>query len=280
MWHNLPLVIKRPVRQRTGSGLTSSLKSERGFDVKGSRDFQIGDSLRSVSRPHFVKHGKAIVSERSPDRNAVVLFLVDISASEDLGYAKIKKERMVEVLRGIATACLVKRHRIMLCGFTTHIEYESVLISSSNAFEEALDELADYTPREKETDPKEALDYAWELATRSSCPVDLACIVSDFLFPKPYVRELEDLCEVSDVIALTMRDPIETDMPRVAGGYMMQDAETGKTYWASSASGVEPTSYLEAIGIDVCMFDTRGSEDDDFQRASDFFTLRSEKGRR
>ena len=76
MWNNLPLFIKRRVRQRTGAGLASSLTSERGFDVKGIRDFQMGDSLRAVDRTHFVRFGKAVVLERSPDRNAVILSLL------------------------------------------------------------------------------------------------------------------------------------------------------------------------------------------------------------
>ncbi|OGZ00241.1 MAG: hypothetical protein A2945_04400 [Candidatus Liptonbacteria bacterium RIFCSPLOWO2_01_FULL_52_25] len=278
MWNNLPLFIKRRVRQRTGAGLASSLTSERGFDVKGIRDFQMGDSLRAVDRTHFVRFGKAVVLERSPDRNAVILFLVDVSASEHLGCAKTKKERMFEVLRGIAQACFAKGHRIMFCAFTTRVEYESNLIAGAHTLEGALTDLANRAFREKKTNPKKALDRAWELATRSSCPVDLVCIASDFLFPKPYVRELEELSDATDVIALTMRDPIETDMPPIAGGYMVQDAETGETYYASSASGVEPTSHLESLGIDVCILDTQGSEDDDFQAISDFFTLRSEKG--
>ena len=277
MWNGLPIVIKRKINQREGHGLKSSIKFTHGFDIKNIRDFEVGDSPRLVNRSHLAKFGEPIIIEKYPDRNAVVAMLVDVSRSEKLGSEQTKLEAKIDLLRWFSSACISKGHRVIIVTFTDRIEFESPLIKSCNLLEEAVRESIERIPVGKLTDPGDAINYAHELATRQNYPVDLVCVLSDFLFPREYTEELGSLYDASDVIVFIVRDKIELQIPPIAGGMTMRDSETGEIFCvASMEQGILP-AYLKRIGIDICLFNTKDSEEECFDNLQDFFTLRMEE---
>ena len=277
MWENLPLNIKGRVRQREGDYLASSLVDEDGFDPQGMREFSPDDPPRALSIRDYIRTGQMVIVEKHPDRNALVLFLVDVSASEFLGSMRLKHAASLDVVRGLATACLAKQFTVIIAAFTTRVEFESHPIRSLHAFEGVITDVEALVRTERQTDPSSALNRAWEIAMRSQNPADLVCIVSDFLFPNTGSADLEALADACDVIAVVLRDPLEESLPPLAGGIMLRDAETGSTFYASSVGDYDPLSHLRRVGIDACLLRTSESDAEYYEKLSDFFETREKK---
>ncbi len=277
MWNNLPIVIKRNIRQRRGFGMTSSKKSPQGFDIQSARNFEIGDSPRLVSRPHLVKFDKAIVLEKYPDRSVFVVVLFDVSNSESLGSARTKLDANLELLDGFGRACVSKSHRLLILAFSSEIEYESKVLNSLNAFESAMYDIRNMSPKHRGTDHRAVFERAYRLASRSTEPAELICIMSDFLFPSNYNRVLQDLYGAADVITLIMKDQTEVTMPVIAGGMMMRDSETGETFYVASIDPYNPIDNLKKMDIDTCLLNSGASEEEYFQRLSEFFLTRADR---
>src|SRR5210317_170087 len=98
LWKNLPITILKPVRQRTGFRMLSSRTADRGFHISGLRQFEVGDSFRSVSRKHYARTGEEVIIERHPEQNALILLLIDVSASMLVGSKRRKIDASLDFL--------------------------------------------------------------------------------------------------------------------------------------------------------------------------------------
>lgn len=277
MWQNLPIVIRRRVRQSSGHRMQSSRASDRGFHIRGVRELEVGDAPRAVSRKHYVRTGEEIVIEKYAERNALILVLMDVSASMLVGAGRRKHEASLELLRRFCEACLWKGNTLRVLAFTTVVELESRPITDTSALEAVFEKLASLKPSHSGTDYRDVIALASVISGRREQPADLVCIVSDFLFPQPRLqlfRALDALQEVADVIAFVMRDRIEVEMPPVSGALMVRDAETGETFWAGETSGYDPAKELERFDIDACVVTTAQTEEEWFEALADFFTER------
>src|SRR5210317_1465990 len=122
LWKNLPITILKPVRQRTGFRILSSRTADRGFHLSGLRQFEIGDSFRSVSRKHYARTGDEVIVERHPEQNALILFLLDISASMLVGSSRRKFDVSLDLLRLFGSACLWQGNKLQVMAFSDRIE--------------------------------------------------------------------------------------------------------------------------------------------------------------
>ncbi len=278
MWNNLPIVPLRRVRQRDGATHPSTTPQDTGYDLIGFRNLEPGDSPRMVNRQRLVKRGEVTVTRKLPDRRARILFLVDVSGSQQLGSAYPKHAATLQVLAGMGQACLAHHNAIHLVSFARHIEYESSVITSRNSFASHLEEIRPAARGHDGSDAAEALARTGDLVGHPA-RVDLVCIISDFLFPREYRRELAFVGDQADTIAVVMRDPMEMDMPSLAGALTLRDVETGAIITAASAAGDDPSAYLDSIGIDRCVLYTHETEHDHYRRLDDFFVDRHEQRR-
>lgn len=277
MWQNLPIAIRKRVRQKKGHRMRSERVSDRGFSIYGMREFEAGDSARAISRRHYVRTGEKIIVEKLAEHNAFIVVLLDASASESIGAERLKYDVSLELLRKFGEASLWKGNTMQVLAFTTGIELESRLISDMNTLEEALIDLEKLKPVFSGTDHKEVLDRALYLSERSVQPADLICILSDFFFPQPlgpFMKVIEDLGDMSDVIAFIMRDRIDDEMPTLNGALRLRDVETGETFWSCEVSDNDPALELEKYGVDACFLKTWQTETEWFDALADFFNMR------
>ncbi|MDP3963107.1 MAG: DUF58 domain-containing protein [bacterium] len=277
MWASLPFTIRRRVRQLTGYGAPAAKISDKGYDVRNIREFQAGDSLRSMHIRQYIRTGQELVVEKLPERGALVLFLVDVSASTRVGAAREKKAAALELIRYLAGSFIAKSHVIKIVAFASSVEAESAVMGSANAIEAFLDDIETLKIDTKKTDPQDAIWRASEIAGRQEYPADVICIVSDFLFPVETWQRLEDLQGVADVFGLIMRDRIEESMPTVSSGIRVRDAETGATFFASGSERVRPETTLGTIDIDTCVLSTAGSEQQWYDVLYEFFAMRADR---
>jgi len=281
MWEYLPINIKQRVQQRAGFRFPGRRVSERGFDIRGIRGFEFGDSFRSLSRRHYVRTGETIVLEREPERQALVLLLLDISASQKVGTDRLKYDTALELVAHFSRACLWQGHPLQILAFSKVVELESPVVHDTSALRMLLAQLADFKPTFTTTDHRDVFDRAAAIAERSDLPADLICIISDFLFPRPHNRfltDLEGLRELTDIITLIIRDRMEQTMPYTQGALLVHDAETGAVFRASGLSGFDLSPELEKHNVDSCMVLTSETENQWFETLTDFFLKREEAG--
>lgn len=280
MWWNLPIAIRKRVRQRRGFRLRSDRVSDRGFSIYGMREFEAGDSIRAINRRHYVRTGDKIVIEKLAEHNAFILVLLDASASERIGAGRLKYDASVDLLRNFGEACLWKGNTMQVVAFTSGIEMESRLISDINTLDEVLLELEELRPAFSGTDHKQVLDRAQGISGRFVQPADLVCIISDFFFPQPlgpFMMAIENLRDMSDVIAFVMRDRIDDEMPTVNGALRVRDIETGEMCWSSDIGDTDPAMELEKYDVDACFLKTWQTEAEWFYTLADFFDMRTLK---
>ena len=279
LWKNLPITILKPVRQRTGFRMLSSRVADRGFHISGLRQFEIGDSFRSVSRKHYARTGEEVIIERHPEQNALILFMMDISASMLVGSARRKIDASLDLLLHLGSACLWQGNKIQVLAFSNRIELESDVISTFGPLEHVFEELSELVPESRHTDHSEVIDRAIVISERPNAPADLVCIVSDFLFPFPhddFYGDISLLQERTDVIGLLIRDPMEQTVPKHRGCLKVRDAETGEFFWLKGIRSPDIRKEFDKQGFEACMVTTAQNDQQWYATLDDFFSLRKE----
>ena len=279
LWKNLPITILKPVRQRTGFRIQSSRTADRGFHISGLRQFEAGDSFRSVSRKHFARTGEEIIIERHPMQNALVLLLIDISASMLVGSQRLKADASLDFLMQFGSACLWQGNKIQVIAFSSRIEWESEVIASFGAFQQFLEELNEHIPESKLTDHSEVIDRALVISEKLNAPADLVLVVSDFLFPsftESFFRDIDLLHARSDVVGIVIRDSVEESMPDHRGSLKVRDAETGEFIWLSEIGSPDILQEFDKHGFEACMLNTAQNNQQWYATLEDFFSLRKE----
>jgi uncharacterized protein (DUF58 family) len=279
LWKNLTLTFLKPVQQQTGFRMQSSRTADRGFHISGLRQFEIGDSFRSISRKHYARTGEEVIIERHPLQNALILLLIDFSGSMMVGSERRKIDAGLEILLHFGKACLWQGNKIQVAAFSNMIEYESGVIATPGAFESILEELTGLVPESLHTDPVEMLDRAMVISEKLNAPADLVCIVSDFLFPASreyFYRDIDQFKEKTDVIGLLVMDPVELKEPGNKNCLKVRDAETGEFLWYSGISQHDILQEFDKHDFEACMLTTGQNNQQWYAALDDFFLLRKE----
>ena len=273
-WAELPIYIRGRMRQREGWSAKGRDEQNRGYDQANIRPLQFGDSARSLSRKHLMWGSGLKVLERKPDRMGVVLFLIDLSASQMMGTTRTKRETVTDIATGLGIAFISRGHTARYIAFTDRIEAESRMINSRHQWESEVDELEAISLQGTGTDVRRALSHVQVL--HEERPLDMVCVVSDFLFEDECRQQFRHLSDDTDLVAICISDPMEQASPPIAGTFVFTDVETGRTMYSSGVTSSDPASYLDKLAIDYCRISTEDSEDRQFTRLTEFFLERVE----
>ncbi len=279
LWKTLPITILNPVQQQTGFKMQSSKVADRGFHISGLRQFELGDSFRSISKKHYIRNNEEVIIERHPEHNALILILVDMSASMLVGSSRRKIDASLDLLRHFGSSCLWQGNKLQVLAFSNTIELESEVITTFEAFDNFHEELAGLAPDSEQTCHSEVVDQALFLSEKATGPADLICIISDFLFPEPltnFYRDITLLQEKTDVVALIIRDLVEEVTPQHRGCLKVRDAESGEFLWLSEVNPPDTLFELNKQGVEACMLTTKQNDEEWYIVLEDFFSLRKE----
>jgi len=278
MWHNLQIFLSGQGRTPTTWRLPGRHRSAKGFDIANIRDFAPGDSPRNINRKRFIFSGDQVVYEKFPDSNALLLVLLDVSASEYTGSVRNKIDAGIDLIRYLGTACLKRGNLLQVIAFSDKIELETAVIGNYHSLEEILSELRAFSPAHHATDCRDALELAFIYATRPHQPADLICLVSDLYFPPSEELQLQlaDLQEAIDIVVICLQDRIETDSPPTATPILGRDAESGKMVWGTPPEEIDFLTEIQNLGIDCCFLKTDQTEEMCFFVLNDFFSSRSQ----
>jgi len=228
----LPADILKKVRRieiRTSRLVNESLAGEyhsvfkgRGMEFSEVREYQFGDDIRSIDWNVTSRMGHPYVKKHVEERELTVILLVDFSASGEFGTRRqFKREIEAEICAILAFSAIKNNDRVGLIAFTDRIETFLSPRKGKDHVLRVIREVLYFRPRGRATDLGAALQFMYRTITKRA----VVFVVSDFL-AQAYEQPLRVAARKHDVIAITVTDPREEDLPPI-GLLDLEDAETG-----------------------------------------------------
>jgi len=204
------------------AGNYHSVFKGRGIEFSEVREYIPGDDIRAIDWNVTARFNSPYVKEFIEERDLNVYIVFDISASNEFGHEKSKKEVGFEIAASIMFAALKNNDNVGLCLFTDHVEKFIRPRKGRRTVLRLLRELIYHEPESKETDINKSLTYLSRIIKRRS----ILFIISDFIsgdFEKP----IKYLKNKHDVILINLSDINEEDIPDI-GYIFLEDEETGE----------------------------------------------------
>jgi len=229
----LPAEILRKVRRieiRTNRLVNESLAGEyhsvfkgRGMEFSEVREYQFGDDIRNIDWNVTSRMGHPYVKKHVEERELTVMLLVDFSGSGEFGTRQqFKREIAAEICALLAFSAIKNNDRVGLVAFTDRIETFLRPRKGKDHVLRVIREVLYFRPEGRATDLAQALQFLYRTVTKRA----VVFVISDFL-AEGYEQPLRVAARKHDVIAVTITDPREEDLPPI-GLVDLEDAETGE----------------------------------------------------
>lgn len=206
------------------AGEYHSVFKGRGMEFDEVREYAPGDDVRTIDWNVTARLGKPFVKRFVEERELTVMFVVDLSASGTFGSRKqLKNEVAAELCALLAFSAIKNNDKVGLLAFTDRIEKFIPPKKGASHVLRLVRELLQFSPEGKGTNLAKALEYVGRVNRRRA----IVFLVSDFI-DEGYEKPLRLVARRNDLIAVSVRDPREIELPNV-GLIALEDAETGET---------------------------------------------------
>jgi len=232
----IPKEVLKKVRQieiRTNREVTDVLGGQyhsvfkgRGMEFEEVREYLPGDEVRSIDWNVTARFGHPFIKKFKEERELTVMLVVDVSASGQFGSVRqTKNELAAELAAVLAFSAIRNNDKVGLIMFTDQIEKYVPPKKGRGHVLRVIREILAFQPKGRGTNLEQALDYLNHVQTRRA----VTFVLSDFqVNDEDLVRKkLRVASKRHDVVALSLRDPREEELPAV-GLVELRDAETGE----------------------------------------------------
>lgn len=204
----------------------------RGIEFSEVRQYEPGDDVRLIDWNVTARMGAPYIKKYIEERELTVMLAVDVSASSAFTSAGItKRELAAEVAATLAFAAIANGDRVGLLAFSDRVEQYVRPAKSRRHVLRIIRELLYLQPQGRSTDIGDALAYLARVTRRRA----IVFVLSDF-FDTGYEPALRAAALRHEIVALTLADPRERDLPDV-GLLEVEDAETGERALLDTSSG-------------------------------------------
>jgi uncharacterized protein (DUF58 family) len=202
------------------SGEYHSVFKGQGMEFDEVREYQPGDEIRSIDWNVTARMGVPYVKRFMEERELVVMFLLDVSASGRFGSREQTKiDTAAEICAVLAFSAIRNHDKVGAIVFSDEVEEFVPPDKGRSHVLHLVREVLFYQPRGHRTDVAAALDYLLRVSKRRA----IVFVVSDFLSPD-FSRPLAMAARKHDVVALWLSDRREKDLEPV-GLVRMWDQE-------------------------------------------------------
>ncbi len=203
------------------AGQYHSVFKGRGMEFEEVRQYQPGDEIRSIDWNVTARMGTPYVKKFVEERELVVMFLLDLSSSCYFGTVrKLKSQLAAEICSVLAFSAIKNNDKVGLIIFTDRIEKVIPPRKGTTHVLRIIREALYFKPQGSKTNISGAIDYLNRITHRRT----VTFIISDF-YDEGFKKNLTVAARRHDIIAVTLTDPRELDMPDV-GIIELEDAET------------------------------------------------------
>ena len=228
----IPKEILRKVRQieiRTNREVTDVLGGQyhsvfkgRGMEFEEVREYMPGDEVRSIDWNVTARFGHPFIKKFKEERELTVMLVVDVSASGQFGSgSQSKNELAAELGAVLAFSAIRNNDKVGVILFTDRIEKYVAPKKGRRHVLRVVREILAFQPTGTGTNLTKALDYLNRVQPKRA----VTFVLSDFQ-DTGFEKKLRLAGRRHDVVALSLRDPRESELPAV-GLVELRDAETG-----------------------------------------------------
>ncbi len=212
------------------AGQYQSVFKGHGMEFEEVREYQAGDDIRSIDWNVTARTGRPFVKKFVEERELTVIFLLDMSASSLFGsVGKLKSSIAAELTSVLAFAAIKNNDKTGLIAFSDRIEKFVPPAKGTTHVLRIVREALYHKPVGRGTDIPAVLRYLSRTVRRRA----VVFVISDF-YADDYERPLRIANRRHDIVAITLTDPREIELPDV-GIIHIDDAETGEDYWIDSS---------------------------------------------
>jgi len=204
------------------SGVYRSRFRGGGIEFSEVREYAAGDDARRIDWNVSARYNDLFVKEFVEEKELNIYVIMDISASNDFGFIKSKKELGTEVAASLMFSALKNNDKVGMGLFTNSLEKFIPAKKGKKHMMVILQELLEHKTQSIETDIFKSLSELQKYLKRRS----VIFIISDFIsdsFEKP----LKYLKFKHQVVLVNISDIRETEIPDIGNVYL-EDAESGE----------------------------------------------------
>jgi len=232
------------------AGAYHSVFKGRGMEFDEVREYQPGDDIRSIDWNVTARTGFPHIKKYVEERELTVMILVDASASVHFASrGQMKNKLAAEIAAVLAFAAIRNNDKVGLLMFTDEPELYIPPKKGKTHVLRVIREILYFKPKAKATNLPKVLEYLTKVLRRRST----VFVISDFLDPNadytPVRKSLRVANQHHDLIAITLTDPREIDLPDCSLVELM-DAETGaRRVVDTSDQRLRQEYHTKAIGM-------------------------------
>ena len=193
-----------------------------GIEFSEVREYTAGDDARRIDWNVSARYNDLFVKEFVEEKELNVYVIIDLSASNDFGYLKSKKELGFEVAASLMFSAIKNNDRVGMGLFTETLEKFIPAKKGKKHMIEILQNLLDYSPKSSKTDIFKSLSQLQSNLKRRS----VVFIVSDFISDS-FVKPLKYLKFKHQIVLINISDIRESQIPEIGYVYL-EDAESGE----------------------------------------------------
>ncbi len=202
-----------------------------GLEFEDVRSYQYGDDVRAIDWNVTAKgHGTYIKTFRE-EKEQNILFIVDVSASQEIGQAKGQKIDLAKEICGVLSLSATKENSNV--GLICYSNQKEIYIKPEKGHTHVYNiifKLFKLKPKSWQTNLDRCLKYALGLLKKKS----LIILISDFI-DLNYERNLVACARKHDLVVIHIAEPREITFPKL-GIIPVYDKESRKTFWVNSSS--------------------------------------------
>jgi uncharacterized protein (DUF58 family) len=213
------------------SGEYHSVFKGRGMEFSEVREYQYGDDIRQIDWNVTARTNKPFVKIFEEERELTVMLIVDMSRSGAFGSVEsMKNDIAAEIAAVLAFSAIRNNDKVGMIMFTDRIEKFIPPKKGKAHILRLIREILGCTPEGTKTNIRGALEYLNHVIKKRS----ISFVISDFI-DKEYENALRIVSKRHDVIAVTLEDPRERDLPEI-GMVKMRDAESSVERWIDTGT--------------------------------------------
>ena len=222
--------IRKAVTSQLRGNFRSVFKGS-GLEFADLRQYQYGDDVRAIDWNVSSKGHGAFVKVFREEKDQTVFFVVDVSASQQVGtHQRSKLDTTKEVCGTLAMSALREASHVGLYCFSDQKEQYLKPGNTQKQGYQLITSLGRLQPESARTNIADALLFTLNVLKRRS----LVFLLSDFI-DQGYEHNLKALARKHDLVVIHFYDPREVNLPKL-GVIPVYDMEERRTVWLNTSS--------------------------------------------
>lgn len=227
---NFDIRIRKAVNSQMRGSFRSVFKGT-GLEFSDLRTYQYGDDVRAIDWNVSSKGHGTFVKVFREEKDQTVFFVVDVSASQQVGPRQRDKLAATKEICGVLALSAIREASHV--GLYCFSDQKERYIKPSNGLKtgyQLILNLFKLQPESGRTNIADALLFTLNCLKRRSVVI----LLSDFIDQR-YEHNLKALAKKHDLVVIHLYDQREVNLPRL-GIIPIYDTESGRTVWTNTSS--------------------------------------------